>query len=153
MFTDKLNTKKQTQDQRERAAHAVSLYFELTRHPDSPHQNTDIKPANDLILPDESGVAKKSDAPHDGEPSGLSGPAQPLTQQVGESWFISEALPQYATLTARRAQYCEAGYEEKSDSPEWDSTLATLAAEIKVRHYSRKTLKPMLTGHGSFSVF
>jgi site-specific recombinase XerD len=29
----------------------------------------------------------------------------------------------------------------KSDSPAWDATLATLAAEIKVRHYSRKTLQ------------
>jgi integron integrase len=141
MFTDKLSEKKQTQDQRERAAHAVSLYFEMTRHPDSPPKKTDIKPSNDLILPDESGVAKKSDAPHDGEPSGLSGPAQPLTQQVGESWFISEALPQYATLTARRAQFYEAGYQDKSDSPEWDAVLEALAAEIKVRHYSRKTLQ------------
>ncbi|WP_238525070.1 site-specific integrase [Geobacter sulfurreducens] len=29
----------------------------------------------------------------------------------------------------------------KSDSPEWDEVLETLAAEIKVRHYSRKTLR------------
>ncbi|MRR34298.1 integron integrase [bacterium] len=41
----------------------------------------------------------------------------------------------------RKSQYLEAGYEVKSDSPEWDEVLAALAAEIKVRHYSRKTLK------------
>lgn len=41
----------------------------------------------------------------------------------------------------RVSQYCAAGYQEKTDSPEWDAVLATLAAEIKVRHYSRKTLK------------
>ena len=29
----------------------------------------------------------------------------------------------------------------KSDSPEWDRLIATLAAEVKVRHYSRNTLK------------
>lgn len=29
----------------------------------------------------------------------------------------------------------------KSDSPDWDKVIETLAAEIKVRHYSRKTLK------------
>jgi len=41
----------------------------------------------------------------------------------------------------RISQYIEAGYQEKSDSPEWDAVLTTMAAEIKVRHYSRKTLK------------
>ncbi len=41
----------------------------------------------------------------------------------------------------RSSQYVEAGYQVTSDSPEWDAVLETLAAEIKVRHYSRKTLK------------
>jgi hypothetical protein len=35
----------------------------------------------------------------------------------------------------------EDGYPVKSDSPEWDAAIAELAAEIKTRHYSRKTLK------------
>ena len=39
------------------------------------------------------------------------------------------------------SHYCEAGYEVTSNSPEWDLAIAALAAEIKVRHYSRKTLK------------
>jgi integron integrase len=39
------------------------------------------------------------------------------------------------------SQYSEVGYQEKSDSPEWDAVLEAMAAEIKVRHYSRKTLK------------
>ncbi len=41
----------------------------------------------------------------------------------------------------RRSRYLEAGYEEKSDSSEWDELIGKLADEIKVRHYSRKTLK------------
>jgi len=41
----------------------------------------------------------------------------------------------------RPFQYCEAGYQVKSDSAEWDEILEKLAAEIKLRHYSRKTLK------------
>jgi len=45
------------------------------------------------------------------------------------------------TDSHRKSQYLEAGYEVKSDSPEWDEALAALAAEIKVRHYSRKTLR------------
>jgi len=39
------------------------------------------------------------------------------------------------------SQYSEVGYLEKTDSPEWDAVLEAMAAEIKVRHYSRKTLK------------
>jgi hypothetical protein len=35
----------------------------------------------------------------------------------------------------------EDGYAVQSDSPEWDAAIADLAAEIKTRHYSRKTLK------------
>ncbi len=43
--------------------------------------------------------------------------------------------------TARKSFYLELGYQEKSDSPEWDELIGKLADEIKVRHYSRKTLK------------
>lgn len=39
------------------------------------------------------------------------------------------------------SQYSKAGYLEKSDAPEWDAVLASMADEITVRHYSRKTLK------------
>ena len=41
----------------------------------------------------------------------------------------------------RASQYSQDGYQVSSDSAEWDEILAALAAEIKVRHYSRKTLK------------
>jgi hypothetical protein len=51
------------------------------------------------------------------------------------------ALPPQPSEYQRKSQYVEAGYQEKSDSPEWDVILEAMAAEIKVRHYSRKTLK------------
>jgi len=43
----------------------------------------------------------------------------------------------------RNSFYNIAGYQEKSDSPEWDEVMEKLAAEIKVRHYSRKTLQTL----------
>lgn len=49
--------------------------------------------------------------------------------------------PASAGYTVRKSVYSVAGYEEKSDSPEWDAVIAKLADEIKVRHYSRKTLQ------------
>lgn len=50
-------------------------------------------------------------------------------------------IPQHPRVSRGSSHYCRAGYKEKSDSPEWDEVLDKLAAEIKVRHYSRKTLK------------
>lgn len=46
-----------------------------------------------------------------------------------------------ASFKRGSSHYCEAGYNERSDSPEWDKVLNKLAKEIKLRHYSRKTLK------------
>ena len=55
---------------------------------------------------------------------------------------VCETSPETLNVPKRYgSQYSEAGYQEKSDSPEWDSVLACMADEIKVRHYSRKTLK------------
>lgn len=58
-------------------------------------------------------------------------------------------------VIARRyaSQYSDAGYQEKSDSSEWDAVLASMAAEIKVRHYSRKTLKTYANWSRQFQRF
>lgn len=53
----------------------------------------------------------------------------------------------------RKSQFSLAGYEEKSDSPEWDAVLETMAGEIKVRHYSRKTLKTYANWSRKFQRF
>jgi len=44
-------------------------------------------------------------------------------------------------LIQRQSHYSGAGYQEKTDSLEWDTVLEAMATEIKVRHYSRKTLQ------------
>jgi integron integrase len=71
----------------------------------------------------------------------------PTEWNTGENESVSNAptvvenhtIPtQHITKTP---QYHEAGYQEKSDSPEWDEIIGKLADEIKVRHYSRKTLR------------
>lgn len=53
----------------------------------------------------------------------------------------------------RRSQFSATGHEESSDSPEWDAVLETMAAEIKVRHYSRKTLKTYANWSRQFQRF
>lgn len=112
-FLEKLRRKNQSPFQCQQAAHAVSLYFEM--------QSIAVQ---QLTVPEKT-------------------PEEPSTNKVlSPSVLISPAqsvfLPAY---THRQSQYCVAGYEEKSDSPEWDDVISNLADEIKVRHYSRKTLK------------
>ena len=51
---------------------------------------------------------------------------------------VQPGPPEHST---RKSFYNAAGYQEKSDSSEWDEVIGKLADEIKVRHYSRKTLK------------
>ncbi|MDD2366473.1 MAG: integron integrase [Desulfuromonadaceae bacterium] len=75
---------------------------------------------------------------------------------------VPEPVPRYQTEReelktelnlSRKSQYSEAGYHEKSDSPEWDKVLETMATEIKVRHYSRKTLQTYAKWSRSFQRF
>ncbi|MGB4599141.1 MAG: integron integrase [Trichlorobacter sp.] len=74
-------------------------------------------------------------------------PHDPLAQEnrpvVDEqsSMMLEPVLSLPSTTPQRPFQFHLAGYQEKSDSPEWDAVLETMAGEIKVRHYSRKTLK------------
>jgi integron integrase len=108
-FIQKLKEKNQSEDQRRRAYHAVSLYFEM-------------------LAPDNSSEK----------------PAEITAEPV---------MPKPVAIVARKSFYSEAGYQEKSDSPEWDAVLATMAGEIKVRHYSRKTLKTYANWSRKFQCF
>ncbi len=62
MFNDKLAEKKQMRAQRERAAHAVSLYFEMTRREDSPSVKANALSGKSSIPPDKIGPMEKETA-------------------------------------------------------------------------------------------
>jgi integron integrase len=128
LFLDKLKSKGQSSYQCQQAAHAVSLYFELLE------QNT---PSGTLA--------------EDKKPVEI---ADRLVERaLSQSVSID---PQQRTELAGRlkaSQYSVAGYEEKSDSPEWDEVIGKLADEIKVRHYSRKTLKTYAQWSRQFQKF
>jgi integron integrase len=122
LFCEKLREKKQSEKQRQQAVQAVSLYFEM--------QN--LEPGTC-----EGGVSKEEETAYERRASSV---------QETECSRVSEGDPDtfaQTNVSAHRSSsgYTEAGYREKSDSPEWDQLLANLASEIKVRHYSRKTLK------------
>lgn len=102
-FINKLKDKGQTEDQRRKAYHAVSLYFGMQ-----------TQKVADMATADTG-------------------------SQTGEMTPAS-AVPRHVS-TARVSQYSEVGYQEASSSAEWDAVIRTMANEITVRHYSRKTLK------------
>lgn len=79
--------------------------------------------------------------------------ASPKAEETHNSGVIQAAATRQPVNLARRSFYSEAGYQEKSDSPEWDQVLAAMAAEIKVRHYSRKTLKTYANWSRKFQHF
>ncbi|MBV5326763.1 MAG: integron integrase [Chlorobium sp.] len=116
LFLEKLRSKKQTPTQCQQAAHAISLYFEM--------QNLEKRQVTSVE-----------------EPQKVQTPV--VEPQSSSLLPFREAAPtaRIPAFKQRQSQYSEAGYQDKSDSPEWDSVLEAMATEIKVRHYSRKTLQ------------
>lgn len=125
LFLDKLKSKGQSAIQCQQAAHAVSMYYELI--------SQDATSRTDGVM-----------ISHDNE-----SPA-PLSIQMPATGSPSGPKP---SMRLNPSQYSVAGYQEKSDSPEWDEVMAKLAAEIKVRHYSRKTLQTYAKWSRSFQRF
>ena len=116
LFLEKLQSKNQTPAQCQQAAHAISLFFEMQALV-PPSKTPDLSPSKELNL-----IAEPL-------PSPSLSPDTPVPNTP------------YRSFRQRPSQYCAAGYEETSTSPEWDALLAALAGEIKVRHYSRNTLR------------
>ena len=140
LFCEKLSDRKQTPEQQQRAAHAVSLYFALLKKKGT---NTP-KAWSDAPVPGALPVAVLV-------PPGPAG-ASPATSDTATVIITENSLPSTHALL-RTSNYMEAGYAVKSDSPEWDAALERLAEEIKVRHYSRKTLKAYATWSRQFQHF
>jgi len=71
-------------------------------------------------------------------------PSPHLTSENADEKQSATSEPVAVPLPKTRqrvSQYSVAGYQEKSGSPEWDELIAKMAGEIKVRHYSRRTLQ------------
>ena len=112
-FAEKLRSKGQTGAQVEQATSAISLYLALTSAgADAPQ------------------AAQSSAAPY--EKARAASPGMVCEPMGGIS---------YAPSIRWGRTYDDWRCLRTSDSPAWDAVIAQLAAEIKLRHYSRKTLK------------
>jgi|LQYC01.1.fsa_nt_gi integron integrase len=146
LFIDKLREKRQTSFQQNQAAHAVSLYFELEKRMHSPLLPAGLASESEI---DQKSLHSKISRPLCGEelqiPSERQTPPADFKIDLTTS-LISDHQQTKTTSSVVSDQHhhwrkWEDGYAVTSDSHEWDAAIAELAAEIKTRHYSRKTLK------------
>lgn len=130
LFIEKLKSKKQSPQQCAQAAHAVSLFFES--------QPTKIRPHSAPV------------------PAELSRPvclsAQPPKEHAIEEHVVvrsglatmpsrQTAEPSFSYGSPGGKRFNEWRCLRKTKSPAWDQVIEKLDAEIKIRHYSRKTLR------------
>jgi len=147
LFVEKLREKKQTVDQQKQAAHAVSLYFETRNKAETaPMPREEVRTASLQEVgplqaqrafepgnaPERAGVVSSTAIGNQTEIGAQSSPAPPDEVMQGQA---SVSPP------SKWRRFDERPFQEKSESPEWDAVIGALAAEIKTRHYSRKTLK------------
>lgn len=125
LFIEKLGSKNQTAAQREQAAVAVSLFFGMQRR-------------NKALS---SAAAKQTAAPAASLPhSAPQAHASPPNANNMVCEPPSSSTPSAPPLRGGK-HYDEWRCLRKTESPAWDKVISNLADEIKIRHYSRKTLK------------
>jgi site-specific recombinase XerD len=119
LFIEKLRQKKQSQKQQEQAAYALSLFF--------------------WTQPDQKKMAPPPDKTKATLPEN---PSSPTPQLKNSTLEVQRTVPSPpAPRTSGGKRFGQWRSLVKTKSPEWDKTLYNLAAEIKIRHYSKKTLK------------
>ncbi|MDP2815154.1 MAG: phage integrase N-terminal SAM-like domain-containing protein, partial [Rectinemataceae bacterium] len=166
LFIEKLRKKNQTPEQQKQAAHALSLFFEsqqkVTNETLSAHVDTETTvkattPATPFIKGEYSNLSKAEattpiypplldmQQPHGIPKTAPAIPQQSVMSQTGQA-ELKASVPRLSSRPfvpplSACSRYNEWRCLEKSGSPAWDNIIDNLAAEIKTRHYSRKTLK------------
>ncbi len=113
LFVEKLQKKNQTAEQQKQVAHALSLFFE-----------TQPKKKNITL------------ARHATTTEGL--PVYAANTKIAPS---NPSVPPFISPLSGKSRFYNWNCLKKTRYPEWDRVIDNLAAEIKTRHYSRKTLK------------
>jgi integron integrase len=124
LFIEKLQNNNRSPEQQQQAAHALSIFFE------SQQQNKHVSAS-------QAEAATPVAAP------------PPDNQQAPGIPTQAPAIPKKSTAS----RYNEWRCLEKTGSPAWDQIIDNLAAEIKTRHYSRKTLKAYADWGRKFQLF
>ena len=135
LFIQKLREKRQTQEQQKQAAHALSLFFESQprKKPESGKRDAGESGLSAILL----SPIHLAVSPLKGEKAGSS-----FTSGEGEKEMNAAAGGKEDGTEQRSGRrFNEWRCLKKSESRAWDKIIDNLAADIKTRHYSRKTLK------------
>jgi len=130
LFSEKLRSKGQTEAQVEQAAFAVSLFFMSQQKQQAASSSTSVGTVSHAAV---RGVSEKQP---------VQGPVQPVAFTA--TGMVCE--PPGSPISDGRSERRKGRYDDwrclrKSEYPAWDSIIVLLADEIKMRHYSRKTLQ------------
>ncbi len=131
MFAVKLRSKNQSMAQTEQARDAVSLFFSL-----QPENGANPSAAAPLV----SGASGRQGT---GQAAGACPERQSSSLPINRQEMVCDppgGLHLQPPIRSGR-RFDEWRCLRKTGSPAWDAAIEKLAAEIKVRHYSRKTLK------------
>ncbi len=131
LFVEKARSKGRSERSLQQAAHALSLFFQSQGR--KQHAAVNAEKANELA----STVSGRTST-------------APVHQQPSKT-----LAPVVARMTGRSGgrKYDEWWCLERTKSPEWDAVIDKLAAEIKTRHYSRKTLKAYADWSRKFQIY
>jgi len=137
LFIEKLQKKNQTPEQQKQAAHALSLFFE-SQNAETKAETTPKETTENHNSPHPPLILRGGEA----EPGGvtITGESSHRLPKDGDKSLQASSLT-FVPLSSGGSRYNEWRCLEKTKSPEWDKLINKLAAEIKMRHYSRKTLK------------
>ena len=127
LFAEKLRSKDQTVTQQEQAADAVSLFFALQKG------NNVISFSSIAAEEMASRASLPQRAPK--ENTSVATNANNMVCEPPASSFV------HSPHLRGGKHYDEWRCLKKTESPAWDKIIENIAAEIKVRHYSRRTLK------------
>ncbi len=148
LFAEKLRSKNQTAKQLEEAADAVSLLFALQqRKGKDPGKHGIGKTAFSQTKPylnpplEREETDKSSHGPVTGEKVDSSVLLSGVRAESVSGSSPSASLGPFAHRSKGGNRYDEWRCLRKTESPGWDRAIAALAAEIKLRHLSRNTLK------------
>jgi len=140
LFIEKLQQKNQSLAQQKQAAYALSLFFVML--------NAETKAATTTPSSQNRATLPTGHAGTEGLPLLVSEetttPFTPFFKGESLADMQPHSVPQTEAASTKQSsgsRYNEWRCLEKSGSPEWDALIDKLAAEIKTRHYSRKTLK------------
>ncbi|MDO8721407.1 MAG: integron integrase [Syntrophales bacterium] len=144
LFVEKLRKKNQSPKQQKQAAHALSLYYEIQRKTNNETPSVLIN--TEKTVKATSPPTPRSESSHRVATTFTKPEVDALSREFPNKLSRVEATPQSSPRQSfpplpNGTRYNEWRCLAKSAFPDWDKIIDTLAAEIKTRHYSRKTLK------------